>query len=145
MKKEEIEANKIYSTTTYKTLKEVVEKLDKIKNNDLRQRDFILRLGVYITNHSGRILVTFGEDKKLNSCMVISRHLDKFGEYLWVDFAWIDAHYRHLGFLYEKAIMNVCKIGGIKRVQARMNKGYNAMEKIWGTKVIAKIVEREVK
>lgn len=144
MKQEEIKPNIIYYTTKYNVLEEVVGKLDEVRNNDLRKIDFILRLGVYITNKSGKILVTFGEDGKLNSCMVLSRHIDTKGEYLWIDFAWIDPHCNHLRGKYEEAIINACKSGGIKRIQARMNKGYEAMKKLHGAKVIAQILEKEV-
>lgn len=144
MKREEIKPNTIYYTTNYETLEEVVKKTDEIKNNDLRKYDFLLRLGVYITNKSGKILVTFGEDKKLNSCMVVSRHIDRIGEYLWIDFCWIDPHCNYLREQYEEEIMNACKIGGIKRVQARMNRGDRAMDKLYGAKKVAWILEKEV-
>lgn len=144
MKKEEIKPNTIYYTTNYETLEEVVRKTDEVKNNDLRKCDFILRLGIYITNRSGKILVTFGEDKKLNSCMVVSRHIDRIGEYLWIDFAWIDPHCNYLRDKYEEELMSTCKLVGIKRIQMRMNKGYSAMKRLWGTKEIAKILEKEV-
>jgi len=144
MEQELIKANTIYYTTKYEVLEEVVRKTDEVKNNDLLMSEFILRLGIYITNKSGMILVSFGEDKKLNSCMVVSRHIDKLGEYLWIDFAWIDPHCNYLRRKYEEEIMSTCRLRGIKRIQMRMNKGYKAMEKLYGAKKIARILEKEV-
>ena len=137
-------ADVIYYTTKYDILCEVVAKTDEIKNNDLVKAEFILRLGQYVTNKSGMVLVSFGEDKKMNGCMVVSRHVDKIGEYLWIDFAWINPHCRYLREKYEKEIVETCQIRGIKRIQMRMNRGYLAMNKLSGTYEIAKILEKEV-
>ena len=137
-------ADVIYYTTKYDILCEIVAKTDEIKNNDLVKAEFILRLGQYVTNKSGMVLVTFGEDKKLNSCMVLSRHIDKFGEYLWVDFAYIDKNSQHLREKYKEEIMETCRLRGIKRIQMRMSRGYRGMEKLYGAKEIARILEIEV-
>jgi len=144
MEQKDIKANAIYYTTKYEILEQVVNKTNEIKNNDILMSEFILRLGVYITNKSGLIMVSFGEDKKMNGCMVVSRHIDKFGEYLWIDFAWLDPHCRHLREKYEEEIVGTCKIRGIKRIMMRMNKGYSAMEKLYGATEIAKILQKEV-
>ena len=144
MKQKDTKANVIYYTTKYDILEEVVRKTDEVKNNDLLKSEFIVRLGVYITNKSGMVLVSFGEDKKMNACMVVSRHIDKWGEYLWIDFAWIDPHCRHLRQRYEDEIISTCQIRGIKRIQMRMNRGYKAMNKLSGTYEIARILEKEV-
>ena len=144
MKQGEIKPNTIYYTTKYEVLEEVVRKTDEVENSDLLKRDFIIRLGTYITNKSGLIMVSFGEDKKLSGCMVVSRHIDRIGEYVWIDFAWVDPHCRYMRQKFEEEIVANCKIRGIKRIQARMNRGYKAMEKLYGAKEIAKILEREV-
>ena len=137
-------ADVIYYTTKYDILEEIVLKTDEIKNNDLLKSEFIIRLGVYITNKSGMVLVSFGEDKKMNGCMVVSRHIDKLGEYLWIDFAWLDPHCSHLKEKYRDEIMETCKLRGIRRIQMRMNRGYSAMHKLYGTYEIARILEVEV-
>lgn len=144
MKKEEIEPNVIYYTTNYEVLEEVVKKTDEVKGNDLLKVDFIRRLANYIYTGSGMVLVSFGEDKKLNGCHVISRRKDKFGEYLWIDFSWIDPHCPELSKRYYEEIVGTCKMRGIKRIQARMNRGYKAMERLFGAKEIARILERKV-
>ena len=144
MKQDKIKANVIYYTTKYDVLEEVVRKTDLIKNNDLLKTEFIARLGVFITNKSGMVLVSFGEDKKRNGCMVISRHLDRYGEYVWIDFAWIDPHCGYLREMYEKEISETCKLRGIKRIQMRMNRGFKAMKKLSNTYEIARILEKEV-
>ena len=137
-------ADVIYYTTKYDILEEVVRKTDEIKNNDLLMSEFIIRLGVYITNKSGMVLVSFGEDKKLNGCMVVSRHIDRLGEYCWIDFAWIDSHCNHLREKFLEEIAGTCKIRGIKRIQMRMSRGYKAMNKLYGTYEIGRILEKEV-
>ena len=104
MEQKDIKPNNVYYTTKYEVLEEVVRKTDEIKNNDLLKSEFITRLGIYITNKSGLVLVSFGEDKKLNGCMVVSRHLDKIGEYVWIDFAWVDPH---CGYM-RKNLINLC-------------------------------------
>ena len=134
----------IYYTTKFEILQEVVRKTDEIKNNDLLKSEFALRLSVYVTNKSGMILVSFGEDKKMNGCMVISRHIDRMGEYVWIDFAWVDPNSRHLTEKYKQEIMETCKLRGIKRIQMRMNRGYKAMEKLHGAYEVARILEKEV-
>ena len=144
MKKEEIKADIVYYTTNFDVLKEVVNKTQEIKNNDLLVSEFIIRLGRYITNKSGLVLVSFGEDKKLNGCMVVSRHIDRIGEYVWIDFAWIDPHCRHLREKYEEELVSNCKIRGIKRIQMRMNRGYRAMKRLSNTYEIGRILEKEV-
>lgn len=144
MEQKDIKANTIYYTTKLDVLTEVVAKTDEVKNNDLLKSEFATRLGIYITNKSGLIMVSFGEDKKLNGCMVVSRHLDKIGEYVWIDFAWGDPHCRYLRKKFEDELVANCKLRGIKRIQMRMNRGYKAMKKLWGTYEIAKILEKEV-
>jgi len=134
----------IYYTTKFEILQEVVRKTDEIKNNDLLKSEFIARLSIYVTNKSGMILVSFGEDKALNGCMVVSRHMDRIGEYLWIDFAWIDPHFNYLREKYLEEIIGTCKVRGIKRIQMRMNRGYEAMNKLYGTYEVAKILEKEV-
>jgi len=141
MLENEIKSNCIYYTSKYSVLEQVVAKTDEIKNNDLLKSEFMIRLGVYVTNKSGMVLVTFGEDKKLNSCMVLSRHIDKFGEYLWVDFAYIDKNSQHLREKYKEEIMETCKLRGIKRIQMRMSRGYKAMGKLYNAYEIARILE----
>lgn len=108
------------------------------------QSEFIKLLGVYIANKSGMVLVSFGEDGKLNGCMVISRHKDRKGEYIFIDFAWIDPHYSHLKEKFQEEVINNCKSRGIKRMQARMNRGFKAMEKLYGAYEIGRIIEKEV-
>ena len=144
MKKEDIKPDTIYYTTNFDTLKEVVLKTNEVKNNDLLMSEFIMRLGVYITNKSGMVLVSFGEDKELNGCVVVSRHIDGIGEYLWVDFAWIDPHCSYLREKYEEEIVGTCKIRGIKRIQARMQRGFKAMRRLYGAYEIGRILEKEV-
>ncbi len=145
MEQKDIKANCVYYTTKYDVLEEVVRKTDEIKNNDLLKSEFITRLGIYITNKSGLVLVSFGEDKKLNGCMVVSRHIDKIGEYVWIDFAWIAVGSNHLREKYKEEIMANCRLRGIGRIQMRMNRGYRAMSKLYNTHEIAKILEVEVK
>lgn len=144
MRKENITPNKIYTTTQLDILIEVVNKTDEVKKSDLLKSEFIRRLSIYIINKSGMVLVSFGEDKKLNGCIVVSRHLDKLGEYLYIDFAWIDSHYPHLKEKFEEEIIGTCKVRGIKRIQMRMNKGFKAMYKLYGVYEIARILEKEV-
>lgn len=144
MKEEEILANTIYYTTKLSTLIEVVDKTDSVKNSDLLKSEFIKRLGIYVANKTGMVLVSFGEDKKLNGCMVISRHIDKKGQYLFIDFAWIDPHYQHLKKTFYEEIEVMCKARGIKRIQARMNRGFRAMEKLYGAYEIGRILEKKV-
>lgn len=144
MKKEEIKPNVIYYTTNYDVLEEVVKKIDEVKGGDLLKVEFIRRLTKYIYTGSGMVLVSFGEDKKLNGCHVISRHLDKFGEYLWIDFSWIDPHCPGLRKKYYEEIVGTCRVRDIKRIQVRMNKGFKAMERLFGAKEIARILEKKV-
>ncbi|MCK4321989.1 hypothetical protein KAX08_05695 [candidate division WOR-3 bacterium] len=144
MDKKEIKLNTIYYTTNLETLMEVVEKTDEVKKSDLLKSEFIRRLGTYIIGKSGMVLVSFGEDKKLNGCMVVSRHLDKIGEYLWIDFAWLDSRYPHLKEKFEEEIIGTCKVRGIKRIQARMNRGFKAMSKLYNTREVARILEKKV-
>jgi len=145
MEQKDIKPDCIYYTTKYDVLEEVVRKTQEVKNSDLLMSEFITRLGIYITNKSGLILVSFGEDKKLNGCMVVSRHLDRIGEYVWIDFAWVDPHCRYMRQKYEDEIMANCKIRGIKRIQARMNRGFKAMYRLYGAYEIGRIIEKEVK
>ena len=144
MEKKDIKPDTIYYTTNFDVLKEVVNKTQEIKNNDLLVSEFIVRLGRYVTNKSGLVLVSFGEDTKLNGCMVVSRHIDRIGEYVWIDFAYINPHCNHLREKFEEELVGTCRIRGIKRIQMRMNRGYKAMNKLWGTYEIGRILEKEV-
>ena len=144
MKKEDIEPNVIYYSTNYDVLAEVVKKLDEIKKNDILKEEFVFRLGKYLINKTGMVLVSFGEDKELNGCIVISRQLDSIGEYLWVDFAYINPHCPDLRKKFYDEIIGQCKTRGIKRIQARMNRGFKVMERLFGAKEIARILEKEV-
>ena len=144
MEKEHVKPNVIYYTTNLSTLIEVVQKTELVKKSDLLQSEFIKLLGVYVTNKSGMVLVSFGLDGKLNGCMVISRHIDKKGEYIFIDFAWIDPHYSHLRNKYQEEVINECKTRGIKRIQARMNRGFKVMEKLYNAYEIGRIIEKEV-
>ena len=144
MKKEEIKANTIYYTTNYETLEEVVRKTDEIKNSDLLKSEFILRLGIYVTNKSGLVMVTFNKSGKMNSCMVISRHIDGLGQYAWLDFCWCDKHYPQLMRKYQDEITKLCQYYGVERVQARTNRSIKALNRKYGFCEIAKIIERKV-
>ena len=144
MDKSKLKPNVVYYTTNYDILHEVCMKTYEVKNSDLDMAQFILRLGVYVSNKSGMILASFGDDGEMNGCMVLSRHIDKIGEYLWIDFAWIDPKARYMRAIYEEEVMGTCKKRGIKRVQMRMTRGYKAMEKLYGAKTVARIIEREV-
>ena len=144
MKKEDIGPNVIYYSTNYDVLAEVVKKTDEVKKNDILKEEFVLRLGKYLINKTGMVLVSFGEDKELNGCHVISRHSDKFGEYLWIDFSWIDPHCPGLRKKFYEEIVGTCKMRGIKRIQMRMSKGFKAMNKLFGTYEIGRILEKEV-
>ena len=144
MEKESTLANTIYYTTKLSTLIEVVDKTDLIKKSDMLKGEFIKLLGIYIANKSGMVLVSFGEDKKLNGCMVISRHLDKKGQYLFIDFAWIDPHCPKLRKTFQDEVESMCKVRGIKRIQARIRKGWKAMGKLYGAYEIGRIIEKEV-
>jgi len=145
LKKEDIKPDTVYYTTNYEVLEEVVRKTDEVKNNDLLKSEFIARLGRYITNKSGLVLVSFGEDKKLNSCMVISRHIDGLGQYAWIDFVWCDKHYPYLKRKYRDEITNLCKLYGVKRVQGRTSRDLKVIQRLdkeWHE--IAIIVEKEI-
>jgi len=144
MDRSKLKENKVYYTTNFDVLQEVCMKTYEVKNNDLDMGNFIRRLGRYVSNKSGMILVSFGEDKKINGCMVLSRHIDGKGEYLWIDFAWISPKARHMRAIYEEEVIGTCKNRGIKRIQMRMARGYKAMKKLYGTVEVARILERKV-
>ena len=144
MKKEDIKANTVYYTSNYDVLREVINKTDEIEKSDMLKEEFALRIGKYLVNRTGMVLVSFREDKELNGCHVISRQRDKFGEYLWIDFSWIDPHCPNLRKKFYEEIIDQCKKRGIKRIQMRMAKGFKAMEKLFGTYEIGRILEKEV-
>jgi len=144
MKKEEIIPNTIYFTTNIEVLLKVVNKVDEVKKNDILKKDFALRVANYLYTRTGMVLVSFDVEKELTGCMVISKQRDNLEEYLFVDFAWIAPHYPELRKKFEEEVMAICKKRGIKRIQARMSKGFKAMEKLFGVYEIAKIIEKEV-
>jgi len=144
MKKEAIIPNIIYATTRFDVLAEVVNKLDEVKESNILKQDFELLLIKYIMEQSGMVLVSFGENKEMNGCIVVSRQRDKRGEYLWIDLAWIDSHYPKLHIKFRDEIVETCKIRGIKRIQMRMKRGFKAMQKLYGVYEISKIVEKKV-
>lgn len=145
MKKEEIIPGTIYYTTNLQTLIQVVDKTEEIKKSDMLKEEFIKLLGIYVANKSGLVLVSFKDDKEtINGCMVVSRHHDRRGQYLYVDFAWIDPKYPKLNKKFEDEIMTACKTRGIKRIHTRMNKGFKAMKKLYGAYEIGRILEKEV-
>jgi len=145
MKKEEIIPNTIYFTTNFETLIEVIKKLDEVKNNDLPKEDFVKRLTAYITQGSGMVLVSFNEKKELNGCVVISRHLDKKGYFLWLDFRWIDDNYKELMNKFYNEVIGLCKEWGIERIQGRANRCFRVVEKYYGAYEIGRIFELKVK
>jgi len=144
MKKEDVIPNVIYVTANFDVLAQVVDKLDEIEESDIVKQDFMVLLTKYISRQVGMVLVSFGEDKELNGCMVLSRQRDKRGEYLWIDLAWIDSRCPKLHVKFRDEVMKTCKIIGIKRIQGKMKRGFDAMEKLYGAKEIAKILEKEV-
>jgi len=144
MKKEDIKPNTVYFTNNVEVLKEVVNKTDEVKKNDILKEDFALRIGKYLYNRIGMVLVSFNEDKELNGCMVISKQRDNLGEYLWLDFSWIDPHCTDLRGKFQEEIMSICKDRGISRIQMRMSKGYAAMNKLFNTYEIARILEKKI-
>ena len=144
MKKENRIPNVIYATTEFDILAQVVDKLDEIKGNDILKQDFELLLIRYIVGQSGMVLVSFGEDKEMNGCTVVSRQKDKRGEYLWIDLAWIDSHYPKLHLKFRDELIETCKVRGIKRIQMRMKRGFKAMQKLYGVYEISKIIEKKV-
>jgi len=144
MKKETIEPNKIYFTTNVETMIEVVKKTDEMKKSDMLKEDFIRRLATYIYGGSGMVLVSFNKSKELNGCIVLARQRDNQGDYLWIDFAWIDPHYPDLRKKFEEEIVGTCKVRGIERIQMRMNHGFKAMNKLYGTYEIGRILEKKV-
>ena len=144
MKKEELVPNTIYYTTNFDVLSEVVKKLDEVKKNDILASEFIQRLSRYLLNKIGMVLVSFNEAKKLNGCLVVSKHEDKSGEYLWIDFSWIDPRCPDLAKKFDKEVVEACRLKGIKRIQARMNRGFKAMYKLYGAYEVARVLERKV-
>lgn len=144
MKKEDRIPNIVYTTTDLDILAQVVDKLDEVEGSDIIKQDFMVLLTKYILGQSGMVLVSFGEDKEMKGCMVVSRQRDKRGQYLWIDFAWIDSHYPKLHIKFRDEIIGTCKVRGIKRIQGKMKRGFDAMEKLYGAKEIAKILEKEV-
>lgn len=144
MKKEDIEPDTVYFTNNIEVLAEVVKKTDEVKKNDILKEEFTLRLGKYLYTRTGMVLVSFDEKKELNGCIVISKQRDNLGEYLWIDFAWIDPSCNYLREKFKEEIIGTCKIRGIKRIQARMSRGFKAMQKLYGVYEIAKIIEKEV-
>lgn len=144
MKEEDVKPNTVYYTTKLSTLIEVVDKTDEVKKSDLLKSELIKLLGIYIFNKSGVVLVSFGENKALNGCMIISRHTDKLGQFLWIDFAWISPECPQLRKTFEEEIMTACRVRGIKRIQVRMNRGFKAMEKLYGVYEIGRILEKKV-
>jgi len=144
MIKEDIKPNTIYYTSDFDTLAEVVKKTDEVKNSDLLKSEFIRRLGAYLINKSCMVLVSFGENKGLNACGVISRHIDKKGEYIWIDFRWCDPHSMGLMGKFYDELINICKVSGIKRVQGRTNRGFKAINKLYGAYEIGRIYEIKV-
>lgn len=145
MKKEEIEPNTVYFTNNIEVLAEVVKKTGEVKKNDILKEDFTLRLGKYLYTRTGMVLVSFDEKKELNGCIVISKQRDNLGEYLWLDFAWISPKCPDLKKKFYDEIVGTCKMRGIRRIQARMSRGFKAMQKLYGVYEISKIIEKEVK
>ena len=144
MNKENIIPNQIYGTTDWGTLVEVVNKTDEIKNTDVLKEEFIILLTRYILTNTGMVLVSYGDDKEMNGCFIVSRQKDKRGDYLWIDFSWIDPHYPKLHNKYYEELIDTCRIRGIKRIQTKMRRGFKAMEELYGVTEIAKIIEKEV-
>ncbi len=144
MKKEDIIPDTVYFTNNIEVLAEVVKKTDEVKKNDILKEDFSFRLGKYLYTRTGMVLVSFDEKKELNGCIVISKQRDNLGEYLWIDFAWIDPRCNYLREKFEEEIIGTCKVRGIKRIQTRMSRGFKAMQKLYGVYEIAKIIEKEV-
>jgi hypothetical protein len=144
MNKEDIIPNQIYTTTNLEVLIEVVRKTENIKNSDLLEEDFTVLLADYIFTKRGMVLVSYGDDKEMNACFVVSRQRDKRGDFLWIDFAWVSSKYPNLHKKYYEEIMGTCKVKGISRVQMRMRKGFKAMSKLYGVYEIGRILEGKV-
>jgi hypothetical protein len=145
--KERILPDTVYYTTNLTTLIEVVEKTDEIKKSDLLKEDFIKLLGIYTAKRIGIVLVSFNEDNKLNGCMVISKHQDKRGQYLYIDFGYFDPHYPELREKFFTEIEGTCRVRGIKRVQVRTNRNFKAIQRLYGKykgREISKIIEWDV-
>jgi len=145
MKKEEIIPNTIYYTNNLSTITQVIDKIDEVKNTDMDKMELIKLLGIYTINKCGIVLVSFKEDKEnINGGMIISRRKDKWGQYLFIDLAWIDPHCPNLRRKFQEEIILACKTRGIKRVQAVMKRGFKAMHKLYGFKEINRTLETEV-
>lgn len=149
MEQNETKANTIYYTTKYEILEEVVRKTDEIKDSNLLKSAFIAQLGIYITNKSGMVLVSFNEKKEMNGCVVISRHIDKEGEYIWIDFRWSESHNREIMKKFYEEIIGTCKVRGIKRIQGRTNRdlsegSFKALNKLYGAYEIGRIFELNI-
>lgn len=144
MKKKEIIPNTIYCTTDFETLSKVVEKADEANNSDLLKSEFVRRLANFIINGSGIVLVSFDEKKELNGCVVLSRHLDKKGEYIWIDFRWNDPHNIELFNKFYNEVIGTCKVRGVKRIQGRSDRGFRVVKEYYGAYEIGKIFEVNV-
>ncbi len=145
MNKDEIIPNQIYFTTDIETIKQVVEKTEEVKKNEVLKEDFIRKLAVYILQSSGMVLVSFNEEKELNGCIVLSKQRDKLGDYLWIDFAWCDPHSPALMKKYEEEVIGTAKQRHITRIQGMTNrKSIAGLEKKYGFYEVGKIIERKV-
>lgn len=144
MNKDFIIPDTIYFTTNLETLLQVVDKTDNMKKCDMLKEEFVRRLAVYVATGSGMVLVSFGENKELNGCMVLARQRDNKGEYIWIDFAWFDSDAPQLRDLFYDEVIGTCKVKGIKRIQMRMNHGFKAMEKLFDAYEIGRILEKKV-
>jgi len=145
MEKKDIIPNQIYYTTNLEILAEVVEKNERIKNSDFLKSEFLKSLISYAINKNGIVLVSFNEEKKLNGCVVLSRHLDEQGEYIFFDFRWLDpANYKELMHKYYNEVIGTAKVRGIKRIQGTAGRCFRVAEKYYHAHEISRNFEINV-
>ena len=140
--------NEIYFASTYEEFMEICDKLEEVKDCELKKEKLFNYMYKGLQTKRTFSFVSYGEDEKINSCIVISIGKNLIdGLALYVIFTWIDAHYPRLWKKYLEFVDNVAKEFKIKKIigSTRIDsEAYMKRLEKFGYKRTYRIIEKEI-
>ena len=143
-----MEINEIYHASNYETLMEICSKLKEVKDCELKEEALFNYIYAGLQNKRTFSFVSYGEDEKINGCIVISvgkNLIDNLA--LYVIFIWIDSHYPKLWLKYMEFVDNAAKEFKVKKIigSTRIDsEAYMKRLERFGYKRTYRIIEKEV-
>lgn len=137
--------SKIFFSNRVEHLIQICKKVNTMKDKNLNPAGFLKYMITGIQDKNTVIFISFGEDKKMNGCSVLTIVNSMEGTFLWIDFVWIKPGEETLGQEFLTAVEKVAKELEIKKIMGRMTGRFKAAEKVYGFIESYRVIEKVLK